>query len=85
MRDLLSRHGIRSEALLGVGDGVVETQNMSSLGGLTIGVASDELERSGLCEPWKRERLIESGAHLVIPDYQHATALAARLLNRHKG
>lgn len=82
MQDLLSRHGIDAAALIGVGDGVVETQNMSGLGGLTIGVASDEQLRAGACEPWKRERLIESGAHLIIPDYQHAAELAERLVGR---
>lgn len=82
MQNLLSRHNIEATAIIGVGDGVVETQNMAELGGLTIGVASDEQHRAGVCEPWKRARLIESGAHLIIPDYQHATELAARLVGR---
>ncbi|MDP1799238.1 MAG: HAD family hydrolase [Planctomycetaceae bacterium] len=80
MQDLLSRHRIDGNALIGVGDGVVETQNMSELGGLTIGVASDEQHRAGACEPWKRERLIESGANLIIPDYHDAAELAERIL-----
>ncbi len=81
MQDLLARHNIDAIALIGVGDGVVETQNMSELGGFTIGVASDELHRAGVCEPWKRERLIESGANLIIPDYQHAAELAEWLMH----
>jgi phosphoglycolate phosphatase len=82
MRDLLIRHNITGTALIGVGDGVVETLDMSELGGLSIGVASDELHRSGNLEPWKRDRLVESGAHLIIPDYTAAEELAEHLLNR---
>ncbi|HET6426103.1 MAG TPA: HAD family hydrolase [Planctomycetaceae bacterium] len=80
MRDLLSRHGITGQAFIGVGDGVVETLDASELGGLSIGVASDELHRSGQLEPWKRDRLVESGAHLIIPDYADAEELTNHLL-----
>lgn len=80
MQELMSRHSMDASALIGVGDGVVETQNMSELGGFTIGVASDEQHRAGVSEPWKRERLIESGANLIIPDYQHAAKLAEWLM-----
>ncbi len=80
MCDLLARHAISGEEMIGIGDGVVETMDMSSLGGLTIGVASDETHRSGLPEPWKRDRLVESGAHLIVPDYTDANELAAYVL-----
>jgi phosphoglycolate phosphatase len=62
-------------ALVGIGDGVVETEHASQLGGTAIGVASDERERSGQVEPWKRERLIAAGAHLIVPDFRSAQSI----------
>jgi sugar/nucleoside kinase (ribokinase family)/phosphoglycolate phosphatase-like HAD superfamily hydrolase len=56
------------------GDGPVEIQEARKRGGLAVGVASDELRRFGL-NPSKRGRLIEAGAHLVIPDFSQADAL----------
>lgn len=81
MQNLLVRHNIAGERLIGVGDGVVETLDMSELGGLSIGVASDEVGRSGKLELWKRDRLVESGAHLIVPDYASAAELAADVLS----
>ena len=40
------------------------------VGGTAVAVASDEAGRSGRPDPWKRERLIDVGADLVIPDYR---------------
>ena len=82
MLDLLSRHQIAGASMIGIGDGVVETIDMAELGGLTIGVASDEVARSGKLEVWKRDRLVESGAHLIVPDYTVAAELAAEVLAR---
>jgi rfaE bifunctional protein kinase chain/domain len=50
------------------GDGPVEMRETKRRGGLTVGVASDELRRFG----WnmrKRARLIRAGADLVVPDF----------------
>lgn len=85
MCDLLERHSIVGTALMGIGDGVVETQDVTELGGLSIGVASDEIHRSGRLEPWKRERLLESGAHLIVADYANAEELAAHILGPSPG
>jgi len=56
--------------LLGFGDGYVEIENVKSVGGLAVAVATDEAGRSGKPDPWKRDRLIGVGADLVIPDFQ---------------
>jgi hypothetical protein len=37
-------------------------------------VASDEANRRGVNE-WKRNRLVQAGADLVIPDYRQAVRL----------
>ena len=41
---------------------------------LAIGVASNEDTREGVNE-WKRRRLIEAGADLIVPDYRHLDPL----------
>ncbi|MBN2506622.1 MAG: HAD family hydrolase [Verrucomicrobia bacterium] len=73
---LLRDNHIRGHQLLGVGDGYVEIQNTKDVGGLAVGVASDEAHNgSGRMDPWKRQRLLGVGADIVIPDFRDATAL----------
>ena len=48
----------------------VEIQNIRSVGGTAVAVASDEAGRSGKPDAWKRDRLIGVGADIVIPDFQ---------------
>ena len=49
-------------------------------GGIAIGVASNEAERRGIDE-WKRSRLIQAGAHLIVPDFREADVLVRFLWN----
>lgn len=60
------------------GDGPVEIRETRKRGGLTVGVASDELRRFGL-NVRKRERLIKAGADLIIPDFSQYNKLAGLL------
>jgi bifunctional ADP-heptose synthase (sugar kinase/adenylyltransferase)/phosphoglycolate phosphatase-like HAD superfamily hydrolase len=60
--------GEAPERILTFGDGPVEIRETQKKGGYTVGVASDEVRRYGLSVK-KRQRLIEAGADLVIPDY----------------
>lgn len=56
------------------GDGPVEMRETQKVGGLCIGVASDELRRFG----WnyaKRTRLIRAGASMLVPDFSQLPAL----------
>ncbi len=56
------------------GDGPVEIRETRKAGGLSIGVASDEVRRFG----WniaKRSRLIKAGANLIVPDFSQIPAL----------
>src|SRR4051812_38709082 len=78
---LLSEEGIKGSNLLSFGDGPVEIQITKMLGGLAVGVASDEeVNGSGRLHPQKREQLQAAGADLIIPDYRdHATLLEALL------
>jgi len=81
MQEALSHHKLGGDVLLGFGDGVVETENAHFLGGVAIGVASDEVGRSGQPVAWKRTRLIDAGAHVIIPDYSALDDLLAWLWN----
>ena len=56
------------------GDGPVEIRETRKRGGLTVGVASDELQRFGV-NLAKRSRLIRAGAHVVVPDFSQLAAL----------
>ena len=73
---ILAEDRIPGEKLLSFGDGYVEIQNTCEVGGLAVAVASDEANNgSGRVDPWKRERLLGVGAHVVIPDYRDAVPL----------
>ena len=57
-----------------VGDGPVEIRETRKRGGITIGVASNEVKRHSLNET-KRTRLIKAGADLIIPDFSQLSIL----------
>ena len=62
------------------GDGYVEIEDARAAGGVAVGVASDEARREGIDE-WKRSRLIEAGAQIIIPDFREHAALLEYLLS----
>lgn len=75
---LAAEHGLSGEDLLAVGDGPVEMRECKALGGLAIGVASDEAAPgSRRFDEFKRRQLLDCGADIVVPDYQDAAALVA--------
>ena len=67
---ILQENRVDGRLLLGFGDGYVEIQNIKSVGGTAVAVASDERGRSGKPDAWKRDRLIGVGADVVIPDFR---------------
>jgi phosphoglycolate phosphatase-like HAD superfamily hydrolase len=56
------------------GDGPVEIRETNKRGGITVGVASNELRRYGLNYK-KRTRLIKAGADIIIPDFSQSSCL----------
>lgn len=80
IRDLIASQGIEGEEMLGFGDGYVEIENVKSAGGTAVGVASDEARRQGV-NAWKRERLIQAGADLIVPDFRCQEMLVDFLLD----
>ncbi len=71
MKQILAESLIDGSELLGLGDGFVEIENVKELGGIAIGCATDETHRSGKVEDWKRARLIQAGADIIVPDYRN--------------
>lgn len=65
-------------SIITFGDGPVEIRETHKRGGLTAGVASNELRRYGL-NPGKRTRLIKAGADIIIPDFSQADILLQML------
>ena len=57
-----------SKQIITFGDGPVEIRETHKRGGLTVGLATNELRRYEL-NPQKRTRLIKAGADVVIPDF----------------
>ena len=60
------------------GDGPVEIRETRKRGGITVGVASNEVQRFGL-NPEKRSRLIRAGANLIVPDFSQLRSLLGML------
>lgn len=64
--------------LVGFGDGYVEIEEVKRVGGVAVGVASDE----PVClevDEWKRRRLIGAGADYILPNYLALDALRQAL------
>ncbi len=75
---ILQENDLHGPELVVIGDGYVEIENGRSVGGRTIGVASDEAHPGGLDE-WKRSRLIGAGADAIVRDFADLDALLAYL------
>ena len=78
IQDLLKN--ISGAELLGFGDGYVEIENIKAVGGTAVGVASDEVRRKGI-NAWKRTRLLNVGADLIISEYREQDRLLAYLFD----
>jgi len=78
LEQIVRDHDLTGAELAVFGDGYVEIENAKSLGGLAVGVASNETERRGV-NARKRERLIQAGADLIVPDFREHERLIAYL------
>lgn len=78
---IMHEEGIEGSHLLSFGDGPVEIEFTKAVGGLAIGVASDERAHgSGIVDEDKRAHLVRAGADAIIPDYQDARAVLESIL-----
>ena len=74
LEKIMRDHNLSGNHLVTFGDGPVEMRETRLHGGITVGVASDEIRRYGL-NPAKRSRLIRSGAALILPDFSQLPML----------
>jgi phosphoglycolate phosphatase-like HAD superfamily hydrolase len=65
---ILSTAEFQGNQFLGFGDGYVEIEEVKNVGGVAVGVASEEPACSRVDE-WKRLRLIGVGADYIVPNY----------------
>ena len=65
---MLSDAGYQGEELLAFGDGYVEIEEVKKVGGVAVGVASNEPECQTI-DDWKRKRLMGVGADFIVPNY----------------
>jgi phosphoglycolate phosphatase-like HAD superfamily hydrolase len=76
----MAEHNFRGNQIVSIGDGPAEILAIKSVGGLAVGVASDEVHQDGRINQLKREHLIRSGADVIVPDYRNLSAVL-KLLN----
>jgi len=68
VRQMISSLAADGKELIGFGDGYVEIKNLKDVGGVAVGVATDEPE-CRVVNQWKRERLVKVGADFIIPNF----------------
>jgi phosphoglycolate phosphatase len=78
---MMAANRLAGENLLGFGDGYVEITNVRQAGGYAVGVASDEV-RPGTVNAWKRQRLLEAGADVIVADFADLDGLLEALFGR---
>jgi phosphoglycolate phosphatase len=65
---IIHENDLQGPELVAFGDGYVEIEDVKGVGGIAVGVATNEDTRTGINQ-WKRTRLIRAGADLIIPDF----------------
>lgn len=75
---IISSAAFRGEEFLGFGDGYVEIENVKQVGGIAVGVATNEPDCLSIDE-WKRERLVGVGADFIVPNYSDLDELFGAL------
>jgi len=65
---ILSTAEFQGNQVLVFGDGYVEIEEVKNVGGVAVGVASEEPDCQRVDE-WKRRRLIGVGADYIVPNY----------------
>ncbi len=75
---IINEHRLSGSEFVAFGDGFVEIEDTKAVGGIAVGVASNEATRRGINE-WKRQRLIAAGADVIVPDFRGREKLAAYL------
>lgn len=83
LNDIITAHNLTGSELVVIGDGFVEIEEAQRVGSVAVGVASDEARRCGIDE-WKRKRLLEAGADIIIPEFREWETLTAYLFGEYE-
>ena len=69
IQKIIQQNNLKGPELVAFGDGYVEIEDTKVVGGIAVGMATNEAERQGIDE-WKRDRLIASGADLIMANFE---------------
>lgn len=69
IQQIIAENNLHGGEVVAFGDGFVEIEEVKNVGGIAVGVATNEAARQGVDE-WKRGRLIAAGADMIIPDFR---------------
>jgi len=72
--NLVQKHALRPGELVTFGDGKPEIADTKAVGGIGVGLATNEETRDGI-NPRKRAVLLQAGADLILPDFADHAAL----------
>jgi phosphoglycolate phosphatase len=75
---ILASADFQGNQFLGFGDGYVEIEEVKNVGGIAVGVASEEPACTEV-DQWKRLRLIGVGADYIVPNFLCREELVSRL------
>jgi phosphoglycolate phosphatase len=75
---IISTSEVRGGEIVGFGDGYVEIEEVKLVGGVTVGVATEE-PACAQVNAWKRQRLIGAGADFIVPNFLAHRELAEKL------
>ena len=75
---IIAENHLQGPELVAFGDGYVEIANTKEVDGLAVGAATCE-EGRGEWDEWKKGRLLEVGADLLVPHWQESELLLAYL------
>lgn len=81
VKRILDSAECKGEEFLAFGDGFVEIEEVKKVGGVTVGIASDEPECLKVDE-WKRERLVKVGADYIVPNFLQLDRLFSHLFTQ---
>jgi phosphoglycolate phosphatase len=76
---IITDNNLHGPELCAFGDGYVEILNVKQAGGIAVGAATDEYKRYGV-NRWKRNRLAQAGADVIVPDFRRWRPLVAYLM-----
>lgn len=80
LEKIIAESEYRGDEFLGFGDGFVEIENVKQVGGVAVGVATDEPDCVEV-NPVKRKRLADVGADWIVPNFNAYDQLMAALFS----